>query len=286
MDDPDFFANTSIAIVGLGMMGGSLALGMKGRCKSILAVDPDHETIAYALEHKIVDQIAADPGEILPQADLIILAAPVGVILDFIPQIHKFTSTPAVVMDIGSTKAAICQAPNELPSQFEPIGGHPMCGKAFGGIVHAEASIFDNAPYAFTPLPRTTDRAREFADQLAFALGAHPLWVGPITHDSWVAATSHLPHLLATALVLCTDTEASHLVGPGFRSTTRLASSPSSVIIPILETNQAHILEAIGKFRKHLDEIERSLALGNFDELRDSLELGAAHKDLLTGIQA
>ena len=286
MADPDFFANTRIAIVGLGLMGGSLALGMRGRCQTLLAVDPDTTTHHMALESKVVDRISDNPAEILPQADMIILAAPVGVILKYIPRLPDLTPESAVVLDIGSTKAQICHALNELPPRFEPIGGHPMCGKAIGGLAHADEKLFRDAPFAFTPLPRTTERARETADQLAYTLGAHPLWVGPKTHDSWVAATSHLPHFLATALVLSTDTEASHLVGPGFRSTSRLAGSPSSVILPIMESNRSQILEALTRFRSHLDDLEDCLARGDYDALKIKLDLGADHKELLTGIQA
>ncbi len=285
MDGPDFFTNTRTAIVGLGLMGGSLALGLRGRCQTLLAVDPDPTAHDLALEKNIVDKISSDPADILPQADLIILAAPVGVILEFVPRLPELTPESAVIIDIGSTKTQICQALNELPPRFEPIGGHPMCGKAIGGLSHADADLFHGAPFAFTPLPRTTERARETADQLAYALGAYPLWIGPKTHDSWVAATSHLPHLLATALVLSTETEASHLVGPGFRSTSRLASSPSSVILPIMQSNRPQILAAIASFRNHLDDLEDSLTRGDFDALKDSLDLGAVHKALLTGIQ-
>ncbi|MBL6980460.1 MAG: prephenate dehydrogenase/arogenate dehydrogenase family protein [Anaerolineales bacterium] len=286
MEDPDFFTNTRIAIVGLGLMGGSLALGLRAHCQTLMAVDPDPIAHDLALESEIVDQISTDPADILPHAEIIILAAPVGVILEFIPLLPDLTPESSVIIDIGSTKAQICLALNELPSRFEPIGGHPMCGKAIGGLSHADADLFHNAPFAFTPLPRTTERARETADQLAYALGAQPLWVGPKTHDSWVAATSHLPHLLATALVLSTETEASHLVGPGFRSTSRLASSPSSVILPIMESNRPQILEAITRFRLHLDNLEDSLTQGDYNALKNSLDLGADHKALLTGNQA
>lgn len=283
MEDPYFFTNTKIAIVGLGLMGGSLAMGLRGRCQTLLAVDPDPATRARSLENTVVDQISADPAEILPQADLIVLAAPVGVILEFIPRLPKLVPQPVVILDIGSTKVQICQALDDLPPRFETIGGHPMCGKAVNGLAHAEAGLFRDAPFAFTPLSRTTERARETADQLAYALHARPLWIGPNTHDSWVAATSHLPHFLATALVLSTEAEASHLVGPGFRSTSRLAGSPSSVTLPIMETNRSHILEAIERFRIHLDELENCLTEGDYLALKNYLDTGAADRNMLLG---
>ena len=283
MEDPYFFTNTKIAIVGLGLMGGSLAMGLRDRCQTLLAVDPDPATRARSLENTVVDQISADPAEILPQADLIVLAAPVGVILEFIPRLPKLVPQPVVILDIGSTKVQICQALDDLPPRFETIGGHPMCGKAVNGLAHAEAGLFRDAPFAFTPLFRTTERARETADQLAYALHARPLWIGPNTHDSWVAATSHLPHFLATALVLSTEAEASHLVGPGFRSTSRLAGSPSSVTLPIMETNRSHILEAIERFRIHLDELENCLTEGDYLALKNYLDTGAADRNMLLG---
>jgi prephenate dehydrogenase len=283
MDEPGFFADTRIAIFGLGLMGGSLALGMRGRCKAILAVDPDPDTRQLAIGEQIVDQISADPAEIIPQADLIILAAPVNVILDFIPRLTGLHSGSPVVLDFGSTKTQICKALDQLPERFEPIGGHPMCGKAVGGLAHAEASIFTGSPFAFTPLARTTKRAIEAAEQLALALGSNPLWVGPHTHDSWVAATSHLPYLLAAALALSTETEASHLIGSGFRSTSRLAGSPSSVMLPILETNRDNVLQTIIRFREQLDDLEAALYRQDFASLRTALDRAADRKALLTG---
>lgn len=283
MEDPDFFSDTRIAIVGLGLIGGSLALGLRGRCKSLLAVDPNLETHKLAIEHKIVDQISADPALILSQADLIILAAPVNVIIDLIPRLPTLHPGACVVLDLGSTKDDICKQLNKLPERFETIGGHPMSGKAVDGLAHADADLFRAAPFAFTPLPRTSQRALDTADNLASLLGAIALWVGPKTHDSWVASTSHLPYLLATALVLATETEASHLVGPGFRSSSRLAGSPSSVMLPILETNQEQVLQALADFRHQLDQLEDLLTKQDFQQLKARLDVGAAHKALLTG---
>jgi len=283
MGDPDFFRDTQIAIVGLGLIGGSLALGLNGHCKQILAVDPNPETRDLALQDSIVDQISDDPAKILHQADLIILAAPVDIIIDLIPRLPHLHPGNCVVLDLGSTKEDICQQLSELPDRFETIGGHPMSGKAVDGLANADANLFQNAPFAFTPLPRTSDRAIEIADHLAAVLGANPIWIGPKTHDAWVATTSHLPYFLATALVLSTETEASHMVGPGFRSSSRLAGSPSSVMLPILQTNQKQILDALADFRQHLDHMEDLLSRDEFQQLEEILDLGAAHKALLTG---
>lgn len=139
------------------------------------------------------------------------------------------------------------------------------------------------SPFAFTPLPSTSNRTLQLADQLAYLLGSQPIWVGPKTHDTWVASTSHLPYILATALVLSTETEASHLVGPGFRSTSRLAGSPSSVMLPIIENNREQVLQAINGFRQQLDKLETLISQEEYDIFKENLEYGAKHRALLTG---
>jgi prephenate dehydrogenase len=285
MKDEDFFSELKIAIVGLGLMGGSIALGLQGHSGTLLAVDPDPETCALAIRENIVDHISADLEEIIPRADVIILSAPVNAILSLIPRLPALHHRGAIILDIGSTKVEICRALSDLPPRFEPIGGHPMCGKAVGGLAHAEAGLFREAAFALTPLNRTTEGARLFAENLVAVLGALPIWLGPNTHDQWVAATSHLPYLLSSALTLATPAESSHLVGPGFRSTSRLAGSPSSVMLPILETNRENVLEAIACFRRQLDGIETALNGRDYQALGEALDHGSLRRALLLGSQ-
>ena len=274
-DEPGFFSDFQVAVVGLGLMGGSLALALRGHCKMLFGVDPDPDTRKFAMVEGIVDKVNSDPAEILPLADIVVLAAPVGVILDLIPQLPELHPGSAIVFDMGSTKSQICQALAGLPKRFEVVGGHPMCGKAVGGIQYAEGDLFRGTPFAFTILPNTSDRAFQMAQQLALLLEVIPVWTGPNTHDIWVAATSHLPYLIASALALATPSEAAQLVGPGFRSATRLAGSPSSVMMPILETNREHVLAAISRFRRQLDQVEAMLTSSDFSNLQLYLEQAA-----------
>jgi len=283
MKDDDFFTKSRIAIVGLGLIGGSIALKLRGHCEMLLAVDPDPASRSIAIQENIVDKFSSDPAEIIPHADAVILAAPVSSILKFIPRLTHLHPGSLVIMDVGSTKTDICSALAALPSRFEPIGGHPMCGKAVGGLSHAEAGLFQDSPFALTPLPHTSERARTFAEKLVSVLGAVPIWMGPSTHDSWAAATSHLPYLLASALVLSTPLEASHLIGSGFRSTSRLASTPSSTMLPIMETNRTQILNALAQFRLHFEEMEAAIRSRDYIALGKLLDTGAVHKQNLDG---
>jgi prephenate dehydrogenase len=299
MNDLDgFLAARRVAIFGLGLMGGSLALALRGRVARLLAVDPDPDTRALALERRIVDQIAADPREILSQADVIILAAPVKVILEHIQLLGDLVRGSlkkkeaeqverTIVLDLGSTKREIVAAMETLPDRFDPLGGHPMCGKETSGLAHAEAEIYRGAAFAFTPLERTSPQGRTFAEALAAAVGAAPLWIDPITHDRWVAFTSHLPYLLANALVGITPLEAAPLVGPGFRSTSRLAANGTkrlAVMLDILQTNRQPLLEALHQYQNQVDEIEKLLVEGDLDRLADLLLAAGRRHSALTSL--
>jgi prephenate dehydrogenase len=281
--EEDFFTSLRVAVVGLGLMGGSLALNLREHCKMLLAVDPDPATRQLATKENIVDRISADPAEIIPHADFVILAAPVDAILEIIPQLPGLHPGSPVILDLGSTKEKICQSLAGLPSRFEPIGGHPLCGKAMGGLPHADATLFQGANFVFSLLPNSTLRARLWASQLALTLGAQSIWSEPNPHDNWIAFTSHLPYLLSSALVLATPMEGSTLIGPGFLSTSRLASSPPSVMCPIMKTNRNHVLSAIASFRDQLDYVENALKSEDYMALREVLTQAVIKKTTLTG---
>jgi prephenate dehydrogenase len=285
MKDEDGFASLKIAVVGLGLMGGSLAIRLREQGQALLAVDPDPNGREFALRHKVVDRVSADPHEIIPDADVIILAAPVDAILDFIPSLPRFHHGSPLVVDLGSTKVQICQALSALPPRFEAVGGHPMCGKAVGGIENADPALFNGAAFVFASVNRTTPRAYRFAEWLAGLLGATPLWLDPDAHDRRVAATSHLPYLVSSALALATPAEAAALVGPGFRSSSRLAGSSPTVMLPILETNRANVLEAIACFRAQLDGLEAELRERRNARLGAVLEKAREHREWLAGWQ-
>ena len=257
-DDEDF-ASYKVVVVGLGLMGGSLAQGLKLKGQFIIAVDPDPDTRMYAVQNQVVDRISADPESLIPEADVIVLSAPIDAILDIIPSLPELHPGSPILLDLGSTKVNICQALKSLPARFQSVGGHPICGKEVGGISNATPSLFYGSAFAFTPFESTTDLARRYAEWLAKNLGAYPLWFSPEVHDRWLSVTSHLPYLLSSALTLLTPLEAASLVGPGFLSVSRLAGSRPAVMFPILETNRQYVLEAISDFRELLDEIETEL---------------------------
>ena len=271
MKGEEDFASYKIVVVGLGLMGGSLAQGLKSKGQFVMAVDPDPDTRVYAVQNRVVDCISADPEDLIPEADVIVLSAPIDAILDMIPSLPKLHPGSPIVLDLGSTKVQICQALKSLPTRFQSVGGHPICGKEVGGISNATPSIFHGSVFAFTPIESTTDLANRYAEWLAKSLGSYPLWFSPDLHDRWLSVTSHLPYLLSSALTLATPLEAASLIGPGFLSVSRLAASGPAVMFPTLETNREYVLEAISNFRKQLDEIESELRSDHGSTLLDIL---------------
>lgn len=259
--------DATIGIYGLGLMGGSLALALKGHCAHIIGFDSDPSTLELALSKNIVDQAETNLVKPLPHIDILILATPIHEILGIIQPLPTLITNTCIIMDLGSTKREIVDAMTTLPQYFEPIGGHPICGREKLGLENADRNLYQGAPFVITPLERTTPRAKSATTQIILAIGAHVFEMTAEEHDNILAATSHLPFLLASALVHSTPLEFASLIGPGFRSTSRLAGTPSHMMMGILKSNRDNILKAIKEFYSSLNQIEAVLQNENYAEL-------------------
>jgi prephenate dehydrogenase len=285
MEDGFRLEDARITIVGLGLMGGSLAMALKGKCAALYGIDSDPATLELALRREIVDQADTDLINGLPQADLVILAIPVPAIIDFIRKLPSLISNPCIVLDLGSTKKDILDAMSALPARFDVIGGHPICGKEKLGLENAEADLYEGSAFILTPLVRSTHRARTAGEQIVSALGAHPIEMAADQHDRALAFTSHLPFLVASALTRSTPTEYAPLLGSGFRSTSRLAGTPASMMLGVLQSNRDHILEAIHGFQQQLTEIQTKLESGDAQTLTALLDQSrAAYQALVSNL--
>lgn len=278
MDDPHFtLAASKIAIIGLGLMGGSLALTVKPRCCRLSAYDPHLPTLELARHQEIVHLASSDPAKALAEADLVILACPVPAILDWLRRLPEYIQHPCIVLDIGSSKRTIVAAFESLPDHFDPIGGHPICGRERLSLENAERFLYRDAPFVLTPLPRTSERARSAALQLVEALGANPIWLDAEAHDRILAATSHLPYLLSSALALATSADSAPLVGPGFRSSARLAGTPSSMMLGVLQSNRDNVLDALDRLQEQIAGLKSALLLDDFASLERTLDAARVH---------
>lgn len=282
--EPSDLPFTRVAVIGLGLMGGSLAMALRGKCARLLGADPDPQTVELALHNGVVEEADTDPGRILPSAGLVIFAAPVRAILGLLGVLDQLHPGPAVVMDLGSTKREVTAVMSRLPERFDPVGGHPMCGKEKYGLAFAEAGLFCGAPFALVALPRTSRKAMGLAEELAHTIDAVPLWMNPESHDRWTAASSHLPYLVANALAGATPAEAKLLIGTGFRSTSRLAGSSPEMMLDILTTNRENILTGLDRFSEQLALLRECLASGDDARLASALEKNkGCYENLLGG---
>jgi len=273
MSQPDFdLAESQIVIIGLGLMGGSLALGLRGKCAALYGIDLHQPTLELALSQHIVDYADSDPAKLVPDADLVILSAPVPAILTLLEQLPTFTSNPCIVMDLGSTKKLIVESMSRLPERFDPIGGHPICGKEKLSLANAERTLYYAAPFLITPLERTSKRALSAANQIIEALGAKGKTLDAVEHDRILASTSHLPFLLASALTLTTPDKFSSFVGTGFKSTSRVAGTSSSMMLGVLQSNRKNVLNALHEFQNELANIESALSSNDLNNLETLLK--------------
>jgi prephenate dehydrogenase len=273
-----------VAIVGLGLLGGSLGLALKkaGFSGRIAGYARREQTRQQALGLGAVDEVFADVNEAVKGADLVILATPVAVILDHLPRLQPHLSPHALITDVGSTKKRICALAAEFYSESPLfLGGHPMAGKEHSGIENSDARLFENARYVLAPLkPQNLEdnRVRAFRNLIKM-IGAQPLISDPATHDLAVAYLSHLPQLLSSGLASLIEEKrtgeglALDVAASGFRDVTRLADSPYSVWRDICLTNTENIQLALDALIQKLESIK--LHLGDRELEREFL---AAHQ--------
>jgi prephenate dehydrogenase len=285
-----------VAIAGLGLMGGSLALALRaataprsesgtpaawppgGASLRLVGVDSNAASLRAAEASEAIDMGSDDLGLAVSVADVVVLAVPVRSILDLLPQVGEHARPGTLVLDLGSTKVAICAAMAELPDDLRPVGGHPMCGTEQAGFAAARADLYGDRPFVLCPLPRSGGAALDEAAGLVAAAGARPVLADPAAHDAAVAAISHLPYAAAAALVRTVDGAgdplAWALAASGFRDTTRVAAGNVDVMLDALLTNRDAVLASLDAFGGYLELLRTALAGG--DETRLRAELAAA----------
>ena len=267
----------NLTIVGLGLMGGSMARALHDQCADLVGVDNDPETVDLAKRLGVVDRATDDPVAGLKGCDLAILAVPVQAILDILVRLGRDLPTPRFVLDLGSTKAEIVRAMEALPAGVDPLGGHPLCGKEASGLAASEATLFRGHTFVLSPLDRTSPDMHLLANELIDALGAQPMVMDAERHDRLVATTSQLPYLFATALVAtaieaaATDTAIWDMIASGFRDTTRLAASDLPMMVDILLTNHKEVHKALKRSMTTLQSLASLVASGDAERLRVEL---------------
>lgn len=272
-------ADCRVAIVGLGLMGASLAMDLRRNhlCREVRGIARRTETVLDAFFADAVDLATNDPSTGVMAADIVILATPVRTIVDLLADLGPHLWPGTLVMDMGSTKAEVCAALDRLPPGIQPIGGHPMTGKETAGFEAAETGLYRDATWVLTPLPRTSQDALCLATELVEAVGAKPVVLPATRHDRLVAAISHLPFLAASALVHTAagvgadDPAVWELAAGGFRDTSRVAASDTRMFLDILMTNQPAVLAQLDAYLDQLADLRGLIQAKDEDALRAKL---------------
>jgi len=253
-----------IAIIGLGLIGGSLCLALRRILPNVILVGVDKQQVIERARDKL--NHAFTPDELqksLRGVDLVFLATPINTIIEYLPRVAAGIEQSTLVSDVGSAKAQIVDAARRvMAGRGYFIGGHPMAGKEHAGWQHANTSLFENAAYVLTPGDPVPEKIRKDFIALLRGTGARVVEMSAETHDRLVAEVSHLPQLLAVALMNYVGREDAErelrlqLAAGGFRDMTRIAESPFHVWRDILLTNKNAIKKSLSEFREHLAMLE------------------------------
>ena len=258
-----------MAVAGVGLIGGSVALGARERrlCERVIGFDHDAVALDAAVGVGAIDEARLESGNWLEDVDMLVLAAPTKSLPQIAAALLPRLSRGAVVTDVGSVKGAVTEAVGGVrwaggAARF--VGGHPMAGSERAGVVHADPGLLENAIWVLTPRDDTEPDALALVRSFVEALGARPLVTTAQKHDELVAAVSHLPYLAAVALTTLVDRGDDRglkalLAAGGFRDLTRVASGDPRMSRDMIADNAGPVRAALRAFRDVLDELEDDL---------------------------
>jgi prephenate dehydrogenase len=268
-----------IAIIGLGLIGGSIGMAIrKAGLKDIEVVGTSRtrETIARAKRLGAIDREAWSAAEAAEGARLVIVASPIMTTRAVFEEIAPVLMPGAVVTDVASTKGDVARLAKELlPEHVDYVGGHPMAGKETQGVAEAEAELFQDKTWVIAPSPTASESAVRAVVGLAQLTGAKPMFMDPDEHDAYVAAISHLPLLLSSALFSVTFgsqawPELAQLASSGFRDTTRLASGSPEMAHDIMVTNRDNVLHWLDRYIDELSKFRAAVAAGESEPILEA----------------
>jgi prephenate dehydrogenase len=264
-----------VAIIGLGLIGGSIGLALKRADLddlNIVGHDAEFGVNGRARKLGAIDKEARHPAEAAEGAALVIIATPILQVKAVFEAIAPALASGAVVTDTASTKRDVMSwAAEFLPDDISFVGGHPIAGKETPGIEAAEASLFDGRPWAMIPTMNATESAIRTTENFITVIGAVPTLIDAEEHDSYLAAVSHLPLVLSTALFSLASRsqawpELAPFAGPGFRDTTRLASSSPGMSHDISLTNRENLLHWLDRYLEELASLRTIIASSDTQE--------------------
>jgi prephenate dehydrogenase len=273
-----------ISIIGLGLIGGSVAMAIRARLSDcrIMGYDADPQATADAIATGAIHQSAASAGKACEGADCVIVCVPLGGFEMILEAISDHLKPGTIVTDVCSTKRTVVAIASRLLARgVHFVGSHPMAGRELSGFAAARADLFNDALCITTTTDQTDRSALEKIEALWRSLGARTTRFSPGEHDYWVAQISHVPHVLASAMMNAVSDVALRIAGPGFRDITRVAAGDPELWRQILEDNAPEVRDALRRVREELDAVEAMLEGRNGSALKSWLTAAADRRRAL-----
>lgn len=268
----------SIAVIGLGLIGGSILKGLKNKGYELTGVARRKETINQALAESIICR-GSTSLDIVSDADIIFVCTPINIIIDTISALKQITKPKAIITDTASLKGRIMDFVDSSEKPFRFIGGHPMAGTENKGLDSSSEKLFEGAKWVLTPSKGSNNDDLQTLGSVIKKLGAEIVIADPVQHDKAAALISHMPLFLSQALFDTvnnySDKDVSELAlklaASGFRDMTRLASANPELSKDMLVQNKSNVIKAVNELKKHLDGFEKELA-GNEEDFIKTIE--------------
>ena len=282
MNDPQKSSplEETVVIVGVGLIGGSLAAALRQRrvVRTVIGVGRDASRLLAAKRAGLIDEVASDVTSAVVRADVIVFCTPVDRVVEGVRFASHHVRPGTLITDAGSVKEPICDDLADVP-QF--VGSHPIAGSHRQGFEAADANLFDGRLCVLTPLSSATESQVERLDRFWRAVGMRTKSMSPSTHDRALAMTSHVPHVVASALAATLTDENRSLTGTGFRDTTRVAAGDPDLWTGILMQNAEDVLIGIDDVQRRLTAFREALVAEDASRVRQLLKDGQLRREQL-----
>jgi prephenate dehydrogenase len=279
-----------MAVVGLGLIGGSLAKAVKERklVGDVLGIGRSEQRLKHARELGVIDSYSVQMDEILGEADLVVVATPVGVIIDLIKKMIPFLKKGTIITDVGSVKKKIVEKVEAfIPDSFYFVGGHPIAGTENSGFEASFSTLFEGRKYIITPVSTTNPQAMEKVKKLWTGVGSIVVSMNGEDHDEVLAAISHLPHIIAYSMVNSLlsiegfEESIFSFSAGGFKDFTRIAASHPMMWRDIALMNKDKLLPAIKLFQEYLEELKEAIRSEDGEKLFSEFQKSMRFKRLM-----
>ncbi|MGI9458230.1 MAG: prephenate dehydrogenase [Aeoliella sp.] len=274
-----------VAIVGVGLLGGSIGLALRerGLAAEIVGVGRHAEKLDRAAADGIIDRSETDLATGIGEAEVVVVCTPVEVVATTIAEVARHAPASCLVTDVASTKVTVVaeveSVLSQVPGETTFIGSHPLAGDHRSGAEFARADLFAGKTVVVTPTTETSAGTVDRAAAFWQSLGAKVVQMSPEQHDAALAVTSHLPHLVASALSLATTDNVSPLVATGWLDTTRVAAADAALWRQIFASNRGQVLVAVEQFSEYLERLRTALAHEDDAHLEQLLAEGKRIRD-------